>query len=211
MKITKLGHCCLVIEEQGLKILTDPGDYTTAQNEISGLDVVLITHEHPDHFHVASLRAVLINNPAVRIFTNHKVGEILRAEGISYELLEDGQQVTVSGVTIEAHGSKHAFIYSTLPETVNVGYFINSKLFYPGDAFTDPGKPIEVLALPVAGPWLKISEVLEYAKQVKPRVSFPVHDGALKIYGAAHALPTKILTSVGIEFIIPEPGVAFNI
>ena len=34
MKITKLGHCCLVIEEKGLKILTDPGSYTDTQNNI---------------------------------------------------------------------------------------------------------------------------------------------------------------------------------
>jgi len=157
------------------------------------------------------LRAVLASNPTAKIFTNHKVGEILRSEGINYELLEDGQQAMVGGVTIEGRGSKHAFIYSTLAEVVNVGYLINSKFFYPGDAFTIPGKPVEILALPVAAPWLKISEALDYAKQINPQVCFPVHDGALKIFGAAHMLPAKELATVGIKFIIPEPGVAFDI
>lgn len=58
----------------------------------------------------------------------------------------------------------------------NTGYFIDEKLFYPGDAFTDPGRPIDVLALPVAGPWVKISESVDYALALKPRTVFPVHD-----------------------------------
>jgi len=28
MKITKLGHCCLLIETKGKRVLTDPGSYT---------------------------------------------------------------------------------------------------------------------------------------------------------------------------------------
>lgn len=32
MKITKLGHCCLLIEIRGTRFLTDPGSYTTSQN-----------------------------------------------------------------------------------------------------------------------------------------------------------------------------------
>ncbi len=47
MNITKIGHCCLLIKEQGLTILTDPGTWTTDQNNLTGIDVVLITHEHP--------------------------------------------------------------------------------------------------------------------------------------------------------------------
>ena len=38
MNITKLGHCCLLIEEKGLRILTDPGAYSTGQNEIKNID-----------------------------------------------------------------------------------------------------------------------------------------------------------------------------
>ncbi|MBI2052837.1 MAG: MBL fold metallo-hydrolase, partial [Candidatus Ryanbacteria bacterium] len=29
MKITKFGHCCLLIKENGVRILTDPGTYST--------------------------------------------------------------------------------------------------------------------------------------------------------------------------------------
>jgi L-ascorbate metabolism protein UlaG (beta-lactamase superfamily) len=211
MKITKLGHCCLVIEEQGLKILTDPGDLSTAQNEISGLDVVLITHEHGDHLHVESLKVVLKNNPQAQVFTNRGVGEILNKEGITYQLLENGQSQQLGDLVIEGHGQKHAPIYPSVKDVDNVGYFINNKFFYPGDNFTDPGREVEILALPVSAPWLKLAEAIDYAKLVKPKVCFPVHDGALKTFRAPHSLPAQELPSLGIKFIIPELGVPFAI
>jgi len=48
MTLTKLGHCCLIIEDQGLRILTDPGEYTILQNQVKDIDLILITHEHAD-------------------------------------------------------------------------------------------------------------------------------------------------------------------
>ncbi len=30
MKIKKIGHCCLIIETKGVRIMTDPGTFTTA-------------------------------------------------------------------------------------------------------------------------------------------------------------------------------------
>lgn len=35
MKITKIGHCCLVIEKANRKILTDLGTYSDGQNSHS--------------------------------------------------------------------------------------------------------------------------------------------------------------------------------
>ncbi len=91
MKITKLGHCCLIIEDQGKRILTDPGTYSTLQNEVKNIDIVLITHEHADHYHLDSLKIVLQNNPNAKIITNSTVGALLEKEGISYSILEHGQ------------------------------------------------------------------------------------------------------------------------
>ena len=61
MKIKKLGHCCLVIETNGKRIMTDPGSFTDKQTEEQNIDLILITHEHSDHFHIESLKKVLIN------------------------------------------------------------------------------------------------------------------------------------------------------
>lgn len=206
MKITKLGHCCLIIEEKGVKILTDPGEYTTAQNEVNDIDVVLITHEHPDHLYLESLRTVLTNNPNAKIITNRGVAKILSGAGIAHQLLEHGQGITIKKVLIEGFGEKHAEIYPTVLAVVNTGYFIASRFFYPGDALYNPGKPVEIFALPVCGPWLKISEAIDYGKEIHPQVCFPVHDGMLKITGAFHKLPEKELAGAGIRFIVIGDG-----
>lgn len=203
MQITKIGHCCLAIKDQGLTILTDPGTWTDGQNQLTGIDIILITHEHQDHFHIDSVKKVLQNNPSAKIVTNSAVGKLLDKEGVIYQILEHGHHSTFGSVLVEGFGEKHADIYSEIPVVENTGYFISNKLFYPGDAFTDPGKPVEVLALPVVGPWMHMAEALNYAIKIKPKVAFPVHDGMLKITGPFHLLPRLILEPKGITFKVP--------
>ena len=210
MNITKLGHCCMVIEEAGVRIMTDPGAYSTLQGEARNIDYIFITHEHQDHFHLESLKVVLKNNPKAKIVTNRGVGKLLEKEGIGYELLEDKQSKTVSGVLLEGFGEKHAVIYQDFGQVQNTGYFIANRFFYPGDAFYNPGKPVEILALPVAGPWLKISEVIDYAKLLKPKICFPVHDGMLKYLGPTRGVTTKYLSESGIEFRDAIEGAVFS-
>ncbi|HBV01227.1 MAG TPA: hypothetical protein DEF00_02395 [Candidatus Taylorbacteria bacterium] len=210
MNITKLGHCCMVIEEAGVRIMTDPGAYSTLQDEARNIDYIFITHEHQDHFHLESLKVVLKNNPKAKIVTNRGVGKLLEKEGIGYELLEDKQSKTVSGVLLEGFGEKHAVIYQDFGQVQNTGYFIANRFFYPGDAFYNPGKPVEILALPVAGPWLKISEVIDYAKLLKPKICFPVHDGMLKYLGPTRGVTTKYLSESGIEFRDAIEGAVFS-
>lgn len=206
MKITKLGHCCMVVEQDRARILTDPGAWTTAQNDVHAIDAVLITHEHPDHLHLDSLKEVLRNNPQVIVFTNAGVAKILEKEGIAFQLLGHQQTVQIKGVSLEGHGEKHADIYPTVPSVVNTGYLIADRFFYPGDALYAPGRSVKILALPVAGPWVKIAEAIEYARSVHPQLCFPVHDGMLKITGPFHLLPEKILTSQGIQFSVIKDG-----
>ena len=88
----------------------------------------------------------------------------------------------------------------------NSGYFNAKRFWYPGDAFFDPGKPVEILALPVCGPWVHISECINYGIKLKPKVAFPVHDGMLKFGGPFHSIPEKFLTASNIEFVAPKEG-----
>ncbi|MDI6734124.1 MAG: MBL fold metallo-hydrolase [Patescibacteria group bacterium] len=204
MKITKFGHCCLLIEENGVKILTDPGTYSTQQNEVKNIDVILITHEHSDHLHIDSLKAVVKNNPQAKTITNKSVGKLLEKEGITYSMVEDGQSSNEKEVLIEGFGADHALMYTSIPPTPNTGYFIANRLFYPGDAFTNPRRQIDVLALPVAGPWMKLPEAVDYALKLKPKACFPVHDGILKNISSSNRIPKQILEPKGIKFTILE-------
>jgi L-ascorbate metabolism protein UlaG (beta-lactamase superfamily) len=210
MKITKLGHCCLVIEENGVRTMTDPGAYSTLQNEEKKIDYIFITHEHQYHFHLESLKIVLKNNPNAKIVTNGGVGELLDVERIPYEILENGGTKDCSGMSIEGCGEKHAVIYPGFSDgdVLNTGYLFANRFFYPGDAFFNPKKAVEILALPVAGPWMKISEAIDYAKLLKPKVCFPVHDGMLKWNGTTRRAPQKLFPPLGIEFVDVAEGIS---
>lgn len=207
MKITKLGHCCLIIEINGKRFLTDPGAYTTAQNQVKNIDCVVITHEHTDHLHIESLKIVLQNNPQMRIICNNSVGKILEKEGIAYTKVAGGESVKIEGVEISGHGTTHAPIYKDYEQVENTGYFFNKKFFYPGDAFYNPRVPVDILALPVSAPWCMISQSVDYLLEVKPRVAFPVHDGNLiRTHGITERLPKLFAEKTGIQFISLELG-----
>jgi L-ascorbate metabolism protein UlaG (beta-lactamase superfamily) len=211
MKITKFGHCCLLIEENGVRILTDPGVYSAGQNDLDGIDVVLVTHDHPDHLHVESLKSILARNPEAKVVTHAGLGAALGTEGIAFTPMAHGERFDANGVPVEGFGAEHAPIHVSLPPMGNIGFLIANRLFYPGDAFTDPEKAIDILALPVAGPWLRLSDAIDYALKLKPAVCFPVHDGILVRPGIAHAATRQVLESSGIAFSIPEIGKAFEI
>ncbi len=180
MKITKLGHCCLLLQNDGVTIMTDPGNYSIeAQESQIGIDLIVITHEHQDHFHIDSVKKLLGTNPQAVVVTNSAVGKLLEAQGIAATIVGDGQSAEVKGVKIEGFGKEHARIYADMGNVENTGYLLNEKFYFPGDNFHQPGKPVDILALPVAGPWLKVSETIDFAKAVKARVAFGVHDAMI--------------------------------
>jgi L-ascorbate metabolism protein UlaG (beta-lactamase superfamily) len=207
MKIKKLGHCCLVIETNGKRIMTDPGSYTILEQEMEkNIDLIVITHEHADHLHTESLKNILANNREAIIVTNSGVGKILDEAGLKYQKLEDGQSGEYAGVSLEAHGDEHAEIYEDFAMVQNTGYFFAQKLFYPGDAFVNPGKPVDILALPASAPWLKMKDSVDYAIMIKPRICFPVHDWNLKSPAFVHKIPEVFLSKKSITFKVLEIG-----
>jgi len=205
MKITKLGHCCLLIETKGKRVLTDPGSYTIeAHSKLENIDYILFTHEHQDHYHLDSLKVILEKNPQALVYTNDSVSELLTTAGIKHTLINNGDKVSLGEISVAGIGEKHAQMHSSIPLSANLGFFIDERLWYPGDAFTDPARPVEILALPVSGPWMKISEAIDYALELRPKVAFPVHDGTR--FGSCHALPQRILPANSIEFVVMIEG-----
>ncbi len=205
MKITKLGHCCLLIETKGKRILTDPGSYTVeSHSKIENIDYILFTHEHQDHYHIDSLKVILEKNPQVILYSNSSVSDLLDKEGIKHTQINHNDSVLLGEIAVVGIGEKHAQMHKSIPQSSNLGYFIDGRLWYPGDAFTNPERPVEILALPVSGPWMKLSEAIDYALLLKPKKVFPVHDGTR--FGSAHVLPAKVLTPEGIEFIVMAEG-----
>lgn len=206
MVITKFGHCCLLIEVDGKRILTDPGRFSTGQDSINNIDIILITHEHADHCHSDSLIHILENNPEAIVVSNSSVATLLKQIDIETHIVEGRDCATIVDVAIEAYDGPHVEIFEDYGIVQNTGYLIENCIFYPGDAYTVPNKTVDVLALPVAGPWCKVSEAITYALKVHPRVAFPVHDATLTEIGKGVTYPhfTRELKEKGIEFIVLE-------
>jgi len=202
MKIKKLGHCCFVMEIQGKSVMTDPSNFNYGGDSVKeyGLSAIPITHEHADHLHIETLQEVLKNNPDAIVISNMSVGKLLAEAGISFTKVEAGESYTLGDILIKGFGDKHAQIYEEYGLVQNTGYMIN-ELCYPGDSFSMPDAKVDILALPVLGPWMKMKDAIDYAKALKPRVCFPVHDGTLKPFATfVYGIPEHFLSQVGIAF-----------
>jgi L-ascorbate metabolism protein UlaG (beta-lactamase superfamily) len=210
MTITKFGHCCLLLEVEGKRILVDPGRFTTEQNELTAIDIILITHEHADHYHSESMQVVTRNNPNAVVITNSSVARLLTELGVTSQVLEGDSRAVVLDISLQAHDGDHVEIVGDFGIVQNTGYMINEQFFFPGDAYTIPEKTVDILALPVAGLWCKVSDAISYAKTIQPRVAFPVHDATLSEVGKSVTYPhfTRELASSGVSFLILEHGVA---
>ena len=180
----------------------DPGSMSD-NSAISNIDVMLITHEHEDHCHLASIKEILRKSPNAMVVTHEGVGKILEKEEIGFTRIADGQEILHGGVAIKSYGTDHACIHHDLPNVQNTGFMICNTLFYPGDAFHVPPCKVQTLALPVAAPWMRIEEAVEYAKQIMPKTVFPVHDGMLRPerLGSTRRVPKIILEPLGITYV----------
>ncbi|AYN38584.1 MBL fold metallo-hydrolase [Streptomyces dangxiongensis] len=180
MKLTKKSHACVRLDKEGRTLVIDPGGFSEEDAAV-GADAVLVTHEHPDHFDEGRLRAALEANPAAGIWAPRSVADrIAAAFPGRVHTVGHGDAFTAAGFEVEVHGELHAVIHPDIPRITNVGYLIDGgRVFHPGDALTVPGRSVETLMLPVMAPWSKISEVIDYVREVGPQRAYDVHDALL--------------------------------
>jgi len=183
MRLTKFGHSCLLVEEGRARMLVDPGAFSGGFEGLEGLTAVLYTHQHADHLDPEQLRGLLDRNPAVRVVSDEGSAMLLGEAGAEVEVVHDGEEFEIGGVGVRVAGRDHALIHPDIPVVPNVGYLVGGRLFHPGDAFTLPGPPIDVLAVPAGAPWLKLSEPIDYMREVRPKVAVPVHEKVLSTAG----------------------------
>ncbi|WP_328394508.1 MBL fold metallo-hydrolase [Streptomyces sp. NBC_00390] len=179
MRLTKKIHACIELEKDGSRLVVDPGGFSEPDAGL-GADVILVTHEHPDHFDEGRLRAALEANPAAALWTLRSVADQLSAAFPGrVHTVGHGDSFTASGFDVQVHGELHAVIHPDIPRITNVGFLVDGSVFHPGDALTVPDHPVETLLLPVHAPWSKISEVIDYVREVKPQRAIDVHDALL--------------------------------
>lgn len=74
---------------------------------------------------------------------------------------------------------------------------------HPGDSFYIPFEQIDVLALPSAAPWMKLSESVDYLRAMAPRVAVPIHQAVLSDAGTGvHYARLQEMKDPGTEFVV---------
>jgi L-ascorbate metabolism protein UlaG (beta-lactamase superfamily) len=187
MRITHLGHACLLVETGGQRILIDPGAYSPGIADVTGVNVVLVTHQHADHVDVQRLPALLEVNPQARLYAEPQAAAVMEKAGIAAEHTLSGEALTFGPVQVTPVGEKHALINKALPRIANLGVVLRSAgeptLFHPGDAYdAEPGQ-VDILALPLNAPWAASRDTVEFARRISPRVFVPIHDALLSAIG----------------------------
>jgi L-ascorbate metabolism protein UlaG (beta-lactamase superfamily) len=201
MRLTKFGHACVRLEQDGRVLVIDPGVYSEAES-LEGAGDVLVTHEHADHIDLDKLVAAREANPALTVYTHADLaGKLDRLEGAVITVAV-GQTFTAAGFSVRVVGGEHAEIYDGLPGCVNVGFIIGGStdasadaseggsadgsvggVYHPGDSVFVPAEPVHTLLVPASAPWLKLREAIDFVRGVAPERAFPIHDAMLSGLG----------------------------
>lgn len=175
MDLTHLGHACLLVESGGTRLLIDPGTMSSFE-EVRDLAGVLVTHQHADHLDPARIGALLAANPDAHVLVDEDTAATVAGLPERTRVVRPGDRVTVGGTHVDVVGGRHAAVYGDVPGCSNVGYLVDG-LLHPGDSFVVPDREVDILAVAVDGPWLKLAEAVGHVRAVSPRVAVPIHEG----------------------------------
>jgi L-ascorbate metabolism protein UlaG (beta-lactamase superfamily) len=185
MRLTKFGHACVRLEHEGRRLVIDPGTYTEPES-LDGADAILVSHEHEDHADVDQIAAACAGNPGLTVHGPTGWADTVRGRlGDAVIGVGSGDAFEAAGFSVRAVGGRHAEIIDGLPGCPNLGYVVEG-IYHPGDSLFVPDEDVEVLLVPVSGPWLKHRDAIELMRAIRPTRAIPIHDSMLSDLGLAN-------------------------
>lgn len=186
MRITHLGHACLLVQMADTRLLIDPGAFTPGLDAVVDLDAILVTHQHADHLDPERLPGLVSANPDALVLTDSGSVPVLAGLGIEAQA-HDGSDVRIGGVSVSPVGETHALIHDEIPRITNVGVLLRAEgeptLFHPGDALDAEPGPVDVLAFPLQAPWQRSRDMTAFLRRLAAPHAVPIHDGLLARVG----------------------------
>ena len=203
--ITWLGHATVLIELDGVRVLTDPvlrdrvGPLVRIApgvdpGVLGSLDCVLISHMHADHVDLPTLRALRLSGPVV---APHGSRTWLVTRGMTEVIeLRPGNETSIGDVRIIATPARHDGRRRPFgPAADSIGYLIRGSraVYFAGDtdlfgSMAELRGLVDVALLPVWG-WgsrlgpghLDPQSAAAAASVIAPAVAIPIHWGTLAL------------------------------
>ncbi len=206
-RIVYLGHASVLLQMQGVRILTDPllnnrvlhlyrRSAPVSAVHYAEIDAVLISHNHWDHLDLPSLRRL---GRETRIIAPRGVGAMLRRRGYTnIEQLREGEHTQIGSVRVRATHANHMGGRPLVSvATASLSYrvegarriqFFGDTDFFPG--MTEIAEDLDIALVPVSGwgPTLGVGHMdPEQAARaltlLRPRLAIPIHWGTFFPFG----------------------------
>ncbi|MEM3546910.1 MAG: metal-dependent hydrolase [Candidatus Bathyarchaeia archaeon] len=167
MKIKYLSHACFEISDHK-RILIDPyfTGNTLAPKYEDSPDIILVTHEHFDHF----------DKPFISRFPKAKVIVPPVCEYPGAIVMRVGERREIDGILVEMIPASH---YQSKYPTGYIVEFEQKRIVHLGDCYLDGVKPLEhvdLLLIPIGGTYtMNVDEALKALDILKPKLAIPMH------------------------------------
>jgi L-ascorbate metabolism protein UlaG (beta-lactamase superfamily) len=204
-RITWLGHATVLLELDGVRLITDPllrgrvahlRRVAPVATDVGRLDAVLVSHLHYDHLDRPSLRRL---GRSVRVVVPAGAGRLVGRWGFPDVVeLAAGDELSVGAVTVRATHAEHDDRRGPFgTHAPAVGYVVTGShsVYFAGDTDLFDGMAslapeLGVALLPVAG-WgpripaghLDPRKAAEALVRLQPRVAVPIHWGTYRRIG----------------------------
>jgi L-ascorbate metabolism protein UlaG (beta-lactamase superfamily) len=179
LKITFIGHGTLMFTYQSKIIHVDPWTSQADYSKLPKADVILITHEHPDHLDAKAVAAIR-KDQTVILLTKSCAGQVTGGT-----VMKNGDTQTAAGFKIEAVPAYNLDNKTFHPKGNGNGYVITfgkTRVYVAGDTENIPEmkdlKNITIAFLPMNLPYTMTPEqVAQAAQAFHPKIVYPYHFG----------------------------------